>query len=171
MRCIIVLVLLSLIACAPNDKLVYEIDIHNASGDRLGDAKFTEVPEGVNIHVKLKGLTAGYHGIHIHEEAKCEGPDFISAGEHLNPDDKSHGLMHPEGNHLGDLPNIEADGEGKVDVELLLRDATLKEGRYSLLQEDGTSLVIHEKADDGITQPSGDSGERIACGVLKKDDS
>jgi|SRR5690625_1495382 len=167
MRILIILLVASLLSCAASESLVYKIDIHNESGDRLGDATFKEVPEGVNIHIKVEGLTSGFHGIHIHEHAKCEGPDFISAGDHLNPDDKKHGLMHPKGSHLGDLPNIEVDDKGKVDVELLLPKATLKEGRYSLLQDGGTSLVIHEKQDDGVTQPSGDSGERIACGVLK----
>jgi|SRR5690625_5227787 len=169
MRFLITIIALCLIGCSAGEKRIYEIDIHDQNGDRLGDATFKEVPEGVNIHIKVEGLTSGFHGIHIHEHAKCEGPDFTSAGDHLNPDDNEHGLMHPKGSHLGDLPNIEVDSNGKVDVELLLREATLKEGRYSLLQDGGTSLIIHEKQDDGITQPSGDSGERIACGLLKKD--
>jgi|SRR5690625_2556003 len=168
MRFLIILMIVCLVGCFADEKQIYEIDIHDGSGDKIGDATFKEVSDGVNIHVKVEGLSKGFHGIHIHEQPKCEGPDFISAGDHLNPDDKKHGLMHPKGSHLGDLPNIEVDDKGKVDVELLLPKATLKEGRYSLLQKDGTALIIHSEQDDGLSQPSGESGERIACGVLKK---
>lgn len=164
------LVLLSLlVGCLSTEKNIYEIELHNSAGDRLGEAVFKEVAEGVTIQIKIEGLPSGFHGIHVHEEAVCEGPNFISAGNHLNPENNEHGLMHPKGSHLGDLPNIEVDDAGKVDVELMLAKATLKDGRHSLLQNGGTSLIITEDADDGITQPSGQSGERIACGVLKKE--
>ena len=167
---IIQLILITLLAgCLTSEKNVYEIELHNGAGDRLGEAIFKEISEGVNIHLKVEGLSSGFHGIHVHEEPICEGPNFISAGNHLNPENNEHGLMHPEGSHLGDLPNIEVDDAGEVDVELILAKATLKDGRHSLFQNGGVSLIITEDADDGLTQPSGQSGERIACGVLKKE--
>src|SRR5699024_5159184 len=96
------LVLLSLlVGCLSTDKNVYEIELYNGVGDRLGEAVFKEVAEGVNIQVEIEGLSSGFHGIHVHEEAVCEGPNFTSAGNHLNPENNEHGLMHPKGSHLG----------------------------------------------------------------------
>src|SRR5699024_2852081 len=99
---------------------------------------FTEHPDGVNVKIKIEGLAPGFHGVHIHEYAKCEGPDFKSAGNHLNPEGKEHGLMHPDGAHLGDLPNVEADSSGLVEAELMLANATLLEGKKSILRGEGT---------------------------------
>jgi superoxide dismutase, Cu-Zn family len=143
-----------------------EITMYNADGDALGTATLSEQPDGVKIKLKLAGLTPGMHGIHIHEFPKCEGPDFTTAGNHLNPSSKLHGLMHPEGSHLGDMPNIEADPSGKVDAEVTVAEATLKDDKNSLLSGEGTSLIITEKQDDGMSQPAGNSGARIACGKI-----
>ena len=159
-------------ACMQSDSdTVMEIEMRDAAGDSLGTATLTERPEGVQIKLALEGLAPGLHGIHVHENPKCEAPDFISAGEHLNPDGKKHGLMNPEGPHLGDLPNLEADASGKVDVELILAEATLLDGKNSITKGDGTSLIIHESVDDGYSQPSGDSGVRIVCGVISKSET
>lgn len=166
MRRLLLICLLFFSACQDSDT-ARTIDMYNSSGDMVGTATFTESPDGVNIQIKLEGLTPGFHGVHIHEIPLCEGPDFTSAGNHLNPEGKKHGLMHPEGSHLGDLPNIEVDSDGRVDAELLLADATLLEGKKSILQKEGTSLIIDSGQDDGVTQPSGDSGTRIVCGELK----
>src|SRR5690625_52346 len=171
MPLIILLTLALLSGCVSHKEHVYEIEIYNDVGDQLGEVTFKEVPDGVNMKIDIEGLSSGYHGLHIHENPECEGPKFITAGDHLNPDDNKHGLLHPKGSHLGDLPNIEVDGSGKVDVELIIPKATLKEGRYSLVHNDGSSLIITEDPEDGMTQPSGESGERIACGVLKENDS
>ncbi|SDQ29189.1 superoxide dismutase, Cu-Zn family [Virgibacillus subterraneus] len=169
MRVFIIVLLLILASCQSNEETVRTVDMYNASGDMIGTAKLLERPEGVQVKLKLEGLAPGYHGIHVHEYPKCEGPEFISAGNHLNPDGKEHGLMHPEGSHLGDLPNIEADSGGLVKAELMLAGATIMEGKKSILKGEGTSLIIHEGQDDGVSQPGGNSGARIACGKILKE--
>jgi len=166
MRILFFITLLLLSACKGSNQTVKEIELYNISGDRVGSATFMEQPKSVNITLKVEGLTPGFHGIHIHEFPKCEPPNFQSAGNHLNPDGKKHGLMHPKGAHLGDLPNVEADNSGNVDIELELPNATLLDGKESILQNEGSSLIITEKEDDGMSQPAGDSGARIICGEL-----
>lgn len=159
---------LFLLSCTKDVQTVIKADLYNAHQDRVGEAKFTEHPEGVEITLQVEGLTPGYHGIHIHEEAKCEGPDFKSAGDHWNPEGKEHGLLNPEGAHLGDLPNVLADEKGEVNTTLILANATLLDKGFSLLEREGTSIIIHEHEDDGMTQPAGDSGDRIVCGIISK---
>lgn len=166
MRSFFFALLLLLSACKGSDQTVQEIGLYNIDGDRVGAATFTEQSKGVNIKVKVEGLKPGFHGIHIHEFPKCEAPYFQSAGNHFNPDGKEHGLMHPKGAHVGDLPNVEANSSGHIDTELMLPEATLLDGKNSILQNEGTSLIITEKPDDGMSQPSGDSGARIVCGIL-----
>ncbi|HLS65721.1 MAG TPA: superoxide dismutase family protein [Pseudogracilibacillus sp.] len=144
------------------------VELHNREGDNVGTATFSEDPKGVKVELDVKGLTPGFHGVHIHENGVCEPPDFESAGNHLNPEKKKHGLLHPKGHHLGDLPNMEADDEGEAKEELLIEKATLKTGKNSLKSRSGTSIIITSKQDDGMTQISGDSGERIICGVIEK---
>ncbi|WP_188453998.1 superoxide dismutase family protein [Virgibacillus oceani] len=168
MRFLLIIGLLLLSSCQSNgDRTTRTIDMYNPSGDMIGTAALTEKPDGVQVKLKLEGLAPGFHGIHVHEYPSCLGPDFKSAGNHFNPEGKEHGLMHPEGPHLGDLPNIEADAGGLVDAELMLPGATLLDGKKSILRGEGTSLVIDEGQDDGVSQPGGDSGPRIACGELK----
>src|SRR5690625_4695703 len=165
--------MLLLSACLLNGKVksTKTVNMYNATGDMVGTARLIEHPDGVNIKLKVEGLSPGFHGVHIHEIAKCEGPDFQSAGNHLNPDEKKHGLLHPDGAHLGDLPNVEADNEGKVDANITAQDMTLLKGEKSLTDRGGTSIIVTSKADDGMTQISGDAGERIICGEIKRGDS
>lgn len=138
------------------------VDLINADGDAIGTAELAQEENGVLVKVKAEGLEEGDHGLHFHEYGKCDAPDFKTAGEHFNPTTAEHG------SHAGDLPNLTVDGEGKAEAEHLAENVTLESGQEnSLFKEGGTSLVIHEKADDGTTQPSGDSGARIACGVVK----
>lgn len=162
-------VLLLLSSCQSSKDAVGDVELYNIDGDSVGTATLTEQSGGVTIKLKAEGLSPGFHGVHVHEFPVCEGPIFKSAGNHWNPEGKEHGLLHPEGAHLGDLQNIEVDSDGSVDVELLLNSATLLEGKKSLLKEGGTSLVITEGEDDGMSQPSGDSGARIVCGEIKSD--
>lgn len=162
--------ILFLVACQKSGQTTKEIEMYNTVGDMVGTATFSEQENGVKIKVNVTGLAPGFHGIHVHEHPKCEGPQFTSAGNHLNPEGNQHGLMHPDGAHLGDLPNIEADQSGDVDTELMLNGATLLEGKNSLFAKEGVSLIIDAGQDDGVSQPSGDAGEREFCGVLKKNE-
>ena len=145
-------------------------DIMNAQGAKIGTAKLKAVSGGVEIVVKVSGLTAGDHGIHIHTVGKCEGPDFKTAGGHFNPTSAHHGVNnavdpHP---HAGDLPNLTVAADGKGSASVVDKDVTLGDGANSLFHDGGTSLVIHAKADDLMSDPAGNSGDRIACGVIQK---
>ncbi|WP_226035865.1 superoxide dismutase family protein [Aquibacillus saliphilus] len=169
---IMVSFLLVLTSCQNEERSPLAVDMYNNEGDSIGTATLTEQPDGVQIKLSVEGIEPGFHGIHVHEFPECEGPDFKSAGNHLNTEGNEHGLMHPEGAHLGDLPNIEAGEDGTIDdIKLVLSGATLMDGKNSLLQNDGTSLVIHKGQDDGVSQPAGDAGERIACGSIILDES
>ena len=144
--------------------------IVNAQGTEIGSAKITATADGVKIAVKVSQLTPGEHGIHIHTVGKCEGPAFTSAGGHFNPTSAHHGVNnaqepHP---HLGDLQNLAVTDNGKGDANLMVKGVTLDDGPNSLFHEGGTSLVIHAKADDLKSDPSGNSGDRVACGVIEK---
>ena len=143
-------------------------DIVNAQGQKIGSATVHPSDSGVRIDVVISQLSPGMHGIHIHTVGKCEGPAFASAGGHFNPTSKKHGKDNPEGPHAGDLLNIEVGANGTGKASLLNPNATLGEGANSLFHEGGTALVIHEKADDYKTDPAGNSGARIACGVIQK---
>ncbi len=125
----------------------------------------------MTVQIKVEGLEPGLHGVHIHEYPKCEAPDFKSAGNHFDPEGKEHGLMHPDGSHLGDMPNLEIEGDGTTDVEFELPGVTLMDGEKSLLREEGTSIIIHSGQDDGVSQPSGESGERIVCGIISLEEA
>lgn len=145
-----------------------QVNIVNAKGEKVGQAMLTQTAQGVKVSVEAANLPSGAHGIHFHETGKCEGPDFKTAGAHFNPFGKKHGFLVPEGPHVGDLPNIEVDANGKVKTEFTTRLVTLEKGKpNSLLKAGGAALVIHEKADDYITDPAGDAGNRIACGVIQ----
>ena len=115
----------------------------------------------------LDGVQPGVHALHIHAVGKCEGPDFKSAGPDFNPDQTKHGIMNPEGPHAGDLPNIHVPPDGKLEVEFLNPVVTISQ-EAALLDTDGTSIVIHANADDYKTDPDGNSGPGIACGVITR---
>jgi Cu-Zn family superoxide dismutase len=140
--------------------------LRNAEGQVLGMAIFTQEAQGVRISVTVKGLSPGEHGIHIHSVGKCEPPDFLSAGPHFNPTNKKHGLTNPEGPHAGDLPNLVAGEDGSAVYEHITDRVTLTPGELSLFDEDGSSLVIHASPDDQMTDPAGNSGARVLCGVI-----
>jgi Cu-Zn family superoxide dismutase len=140
--------------------------LRNAEGQVLGMAIFTQEAQGVRISVTVKGLSPGEHGIHIHSVGKCEPPDFLSAGPHFNPTNKKHGLNNPEGPHAGDLPNLVVGEDGSAVYEHITDRVTLTPGELSLFDEDGSSLVIHAGPDDQMTDPAGNSGARVLCGVI-----
>lgn len=141
-------------------------EIKNANGEAIGTATFTQLNGGVQVKVEVSGLSPGKHGMHIHDSGKCDGPDFKSAGPHFNPMSKKHGHKNPEGAHAGDFPNLEVGADGKGNVEFVSKDLTLFPGPESLLKPGGTSIVIHAKEDDEATDPAGNSGDRIGCGVI-----
>lgn len=141
--------------------------LRDASGAQTGTATLTSDGTRLTLAVTMAGLTAAEHGAHLHAIGRCDAPDFTSAGGHLNPHGKQHGMENPQGSHLGDLPNltIGADGKGSFSVPLTGSPAEIE---ALLFDTDGTALVIHAKPDDYRTDPSGNSGARIACGVLAR---
>ena len=142
-------------------------ELKDAEGKSVGIATLQEDKDGVRIEVEVKGIPAGVHGIHIHAVGKCEAPKFASAGGHFNPEKKRHGFKDVGGSHAGDLSNIYVTSVGGV-YEAVTKAVTLKAGEASLLDADGSAVVIHAAADDYATDPAGNSGDRIACGVIMK---
>lgn len=142
----------------------------DARGDTIGMVQLTEAGAGgVLLHVRASDLSPGVHAIHIHQTGRCEAPDFSSAGGHYAPQDRAHGLMHPDGMHAGDLVNLFAHDDGTVELERLARNVTLHDGQeHTLFDGDGSAIVIHAGADDYRSQPSGDAGGRVACGVVER---
>jgi Cu-Zn family superoxide dismutase len=146
------------------------VELKNGQGESVGTATLTPIAnnKGVRIKLALKNLTPGQHAIHFHEVAKCEGPAFETAGAHFNPASKKHGLKNPQGAHAGDMNNFMVKQDGTATATVTSTRVTLGDGNMSLYTGTGTSLVIHAKADDQKTDPSGNSGDRIACGVISK---
>jgi superoxide dismutase, Cu-Zn family len=153
-------------ATAPAGAIVV---VRNAAGASLGTLRFERAADGTRMVGVLTGLPPGPHGIHFHEVGRCDAPGFTSAGGHFNPTAAHHGLENPAGPHAGDLPIIIVPASGRVTVELTSPRVTLDAASTSgLFDADGTALVIHAAADDQRTDPSGNSGARIACGVVTK---
>jgi Cu-Zn family superoxide dismutase len=141
--------------------------LKDLNGKAIGDVDLTQTPAGVLIRLSVKGLTPGEHAFHVHAVGKCEAP-FESAGPHFNPGSHKHGMMSGEG-HAGDMPNLHVPQSGELSVEVLNPAITLVKGKpNSLFDSDGSSLVIHAKADDYKSDPAGNSGDRIACGVIQE---
>ena len=134
----------------------------DSAGNGAGTAIAQEDNGNLRVTLEVKGLTPGIHGAHIHAVGKCEGPAFTTAGAHWNPDAKQHGSMNPAGPHHGDLPNLEVAEDGKGKLVFSIPGTKLE----NLLDEDGAAIVVHASADDLKTDPSGNSGARIACGVF-----
>jgi len=140
--------------------------LNGPDGRPVGTVTLSEDPNGVTIKVDASAIPAGTHGVHLHTTGLCEGPKFESAGGHWNPAGKQHGRDNPMGAHLGDLANFEIGDAGTATTTFLVGGVTMSGAANALADADGTSLVVHAKADDYKTDPSGDSGDRIACAVL-----
>lgn len=155
-------------SAADRAPLSAEATLKDKDDKQVGVATLIETPEGVRVAVTGYRLPPGGHGLHIHAVGRCEPPEFTSAGGHFNPSNKQHGKLNPAGPHAGDLPNlmVAASGEGGIDVTTLA--FTLSPGAHSLLGDKGTAIVVHANPDDDKTDPTGNSGARIACGVITK---
>jgi Cu-Zn family superoxide dismutase len=145
------------------------VSLKDSKGQDVGTAKIAEAAKGgVTILLTVKGLPAGEHAAHIHQNAKCEAPAFTTAGGHFNPDMKKHGLDNPDGPHAGDMNNFMVGRKGKAKALLVNTRVDLGDDAHSLFTNGGTALVIHAKADDYKTDPTGNAGDRIACGTITK---
>jgi Cu-Zn family superoxide dismutase len=142
-------------------------EVKTADGKDVGIVTLTQTRSGVRLSGSLKGLPAGEHALHVHSVGKCE-PPFTSAGPHFNPAQKKHGKLNPEGHHAGDMDNIVVPASGDLALKIVNKDITLEKGKpNSVFQEGGTAVVIHAAKDDYTTDPTGNAGDRIACGVVK----
>jgi Cu-Zn family superoxide dismutase len=165
-----------LIAAPCGDSLAAEsksakVRMINSNRQEVGEATLSETPHGVlirlNLRQKPEGISPGTHAIHIHNVGKCE-PPFKSAGDHFNPMNKKHGFFEKQGKHIGDLPNIHVPENAPLTAEFLVPQLSLRGGKTSLFDSDGSALVIHQGADDYSTDPAGNAGDRIACGVIEQ---
>ena len=163
----VLLLLAAPFASAQKMKLV-AVTLKTAQGQDAGTVLMKQMKDGVKVKVKLMNLPPGDHGVHVHQKAACDAPDFKSAGPHFNPDSKQHGSKNPAGPHAGDMPvNVTVGADGTGTAEFVATGISLiPDAPNSIVANGGTSIVVHEKADDMMTDPSGNSGARIACGVV-----
>jgi len=140
----------------------------NAAGEPVGVATLSDTAGTLRLGLSVGSLSPGPHGLHFHAQGTCTPPDFASAGAHFNPEGRKHGRLNPEGPHLGDLPNLVVGADSSADTSFMVPSELGGTGPRSLLQPGGTALVIHAGADDERTDPSGNSGARVACAVIER---
>jgi Cu-Zn family superoxide dismutase len=129
-------------------------------------ATVTQAADGLHVVVKAEGLTPGIHAVHVHTTGQCVAPDFTSASGHWNPTARKHGKDNPAGMHMGDMPNMTVGPDGTGAIEYHIAGAAISEGATPLLDTDGAAVVVHAQADDNMSDPAGNAGGRVACGVL-----
>ena len=164
------LLLAGCVPMAPPDQVLATANIIRSDGATIGTIRVFNEPTGVVLRISATGLPPGMHGVHLHSVGRCDPPGFTSAGPHWNPTTRQHGHLNPAGFHAGDLGNLGVGADGKLVAGLLVPGARLRPDSYGdapvVLDADGAALVFHAKADDERTDPSGNSGDRIACAVL-----
>lgn len=154
-------------AAAPAAAPTAHASLAAGDGSARGTAVVTEAADGLHVVVKAKGVPPGIHAVHIHTTGTCTGPDFTSAGGHWNPTGRQHGKDNPAGMHMGDMPNMLVGSDGAGEMEYVVPHGQIQGGETPLLDADGAAVVIHAQADDNKSDPTGNAGGRIACGVLK----
>jgi superoxide dismutase, Cu-Zn family len=166
--CIGVLPALLTLSVAEAKNKGVEVDFKTSQGQDAGTALLTPAGSGVKVKLNLTNLPEGEHALHVHLNAKCDGPDFKSAGPHFNPDNKEHGSKNPKGAHAGDMPiNLQVMADGTDHVSFVTQSISLKkDAKNSVFSNGGTAFVIHANADDMMTDPTGNAGDRIACGTI-----
>jgi superoxide dismutase, Cu-Zn family len=155
-------------ATATSGPVLGSAELKDKDGKPVGMATFREATGGVLMTVEAKGLTPGLHAVHVHAVGKCEGPAFTSAGGHFNPLQKKHGYKNPDGPHAGDLPDMLVAKDGSGHYEVLTDGITLAAGTTSIFDADGSAVVVHAGVDDNVTDPTGNAGDRAACGVISR---
>jgi Cu-Zn family superoxide dismutase len=145
-----------------------KVEMKDGMGNSVGTAELSPAKTGVSIKLNLMNLPPGMHGIHVHAAAKCEGPAFTTAGGHLNPDMKHHGLDNPDGPHAGDMMNLTVGADGTAKTTIVAPGVTMGDDPHSIFSNGGTALVIHASQDDEKSDPAGNAGARIACGTITK---
>lgn len=161
---------LLLASCAHNqsaeNSIIAQAGLINVNGVATGSAKIEQSAANTQLSVRVSGLKPGAYAMHLHQTGKCDPPGFTTAGPHWNPAGKQHGLANAQGPHAGDLPNFNAESDGSANIVFDLPGVTLSSGLQPLLDADGAAILIHAQPDDNITDPSGNSGARIMCGVF-----
>ncbi|MDP1542760.1 MAG: superoxide dismutase family protein [Polycyclovorans sp.] len=141
----------------------------NINGETIGTATLRQLETGTVVELSASGLPPGTMGVHFHETGRCDTRNqFKSAGGHYAPEDNTHGFASSDGPHAGDMPNLQVGEDGKLDLDILNTRVSLDRSGSRLLDDDGAALIIHANADDGRSQPSGQSGKRIACAAFTR---